>query len=87
MTGHHTEDLRYGVCRGACGLSNYILDLGPFANFRTPVKPVQGGLDPSPIYHRKAQKLLHIHHISGLPDANLTCLRSDTYLSNTIDGR
>ena len=25
----HAEDLRYGVCRGACGLSNDMLDLGP----------------------------------------------------------
>ena len=38
-----------------------------------------GGLDPSPIYHSKAHKLLYIHHISDLPDTQLTCLRSVTY--------
>ena len=56
-----------------------------FANFWTPLKPVPGigknfgGLDPSPIYYWKAQKLLYIHHISDHPDAHLTCLRSVTY--------
>ena len=49
----HPEDLRYGVCRGACGLSNDILDLGPDR-----LNPVLGGSKnyikfwvPNPIYH------------------------------------
>ena len=49
------------------------------AKISTPLKSGPGGLDPSPIYHWKANKLLYIHHISDLPDAHLTCSRSVTY--------
>ena len=42
-------------------------------------------LDPSPIYHWKAHKLLYRHHISDLPDAHLTCLRSVTYRKQTCN--
>ena len=49
-----------------------------FFNFWTPLKPGLGGLDPSPLYHSKAHKLLYILHVSDLPDGQLTCLRSVT---------
>ena len=70
----HPEDLIDECPRGACGLSNDILDLGPdrlgpvlggsknpekiFGHFWTPLKSRPGDLDPSLIYHWKAQKLL-----------------------------
>ena len=54
-----------------------------FCHFWTALNPCPGGLDPSSIYHWKAHKLLYIHHISDLPDAQLTCLRSVTYATIT----
>ena len=56
-----------------------------FKHFWTSLKPGPGGLDPSPIYHWKAHKLLYRHHISDLPDAHLTCLRSVTYRKQTCN--
>ena len=50
-----------------------------FWDFWTSLKPDPVGLDPSPIHHWKAHKLLYILHISDLPDGQLTCLRSVTY--------
>ena len=52
-----------------------------FGHFSTPLKPGPGGLDPSPIYHWKAHKLLYVPNISDLPDGQLTCLPFVTYLS------
>ena len=49
-----------------------------FGHFSTPLKPGPGGLDPSPIYHSKAHKLLYIPNISDIPDGQLTCLLPTT---------
>ena len=40
------------------------------------LKPVPGGLEPNPIYHSKAHKLLYNNNLADLLDGQLTCLRS-----------
>ena len=45
-----------------------------------PLKPVPLGFDPSPIHHSKANELLYMFPLSDLPDEQLACLRSVTYL-------